>query len=116
MSSNVTYLTRRFVKIASEVARRFSQRAKYANIGPLVETRIPAVVDNLIARGIIDSDSKQAMLNSLRDHSRCLLLIDQLSERFHPTELGRSYNRYQSKAAGNGEDEATRGFKELLFS
>ncbi len=104
-----------FLKLANEMARRFKMRAKYANVGPLIEVRVPAVVDNLIARNIIDGESKQAMLNTLKDHAKCLLFIDKLTEGMVSGELGNAVKKSSKASSYTEQSEADRLFEQMLY-
>lgn len=101
-----------FIGLHNEVIRRLTHWEKRASA--LVQKKVPMVVDNLIARNIIDSDSKNEMIENLQDHNKCLQFIDNLSENVKP----RSFGVVKTSRAGaiRGERESDRVFKELLFN
>lgn len=110
MSFQETYT--KLAKLHKEMIRRLSSRKKVAS--RLVEKRVPEVVDNLIARKIITPESKMAMVDNLKDHAKCLLFIDNLSENVRPYALGTPTRKYENGA--QGERESDRVFKEILLS
>lgn len=109
------------VKIAAELERRQLSTSKKAHA--IVNNRIPIVVDNLIANRIIAPETKQAMLESLRDHGKCLVFIDKLANSIR-NNFGRpvvSHNRvdkdpgFVNYKQNEDERESGRVFRELLF-
>lgn len=94
-----------------EVMRRLQQRSKVASA--LVEERIPIVVDNLIARHIIGSETKQAMVESFRDHAKCLQFIDNLAQNTRSGTFGKAAK--YTDAPSSDERESDRVFKEMVL-
>jgi len=65
------------LKIAAELQRRFN--SEFQQTQALIKERVPLVVDNLIANRIIAPETKQAMIENLQHHDKCLLFIDKLA-------------------------------------
>lgn len=117
---SISVKCKNLIKIANELERRQHFRSKKASA--VINERIPLVVDNLIANRIIAPETKQAMLESLKDHGKCLVFIDKLASSVR--------NNFGRPVAGNtvtkdpgmvnykkAEDERESGrvFRELLF-
>lgn len=112
-------LKRRFAT-TKKVAARTNETVKKASA--LVETRIPLIVDNLISKGIIDGESKQAACETLKDHAKSLQFLDNVIGYIRPGALGVSFGNEKKVASGNAinfaaedERESGRVFKEILF-
>lgn len=123
-------LKRRFAntKKAAAQAKEEVKKAKASaesqtkKASALVETRVPLIVDNLISKGIIDGESKQAACETLKDPAKCLQFLDNVVGYIRPGALGVSFGNEKKAASGNAinfatedERESGRVFKEILF-
>lgn len=112
--------TQNLLKIARELQRRFN--SEYQTSQALIKERVPLVVDNLIANRIIAPETKQAMLQTLQQHDKCLLFIDKLASTARMNfgrPLGkRSTNEnvpFVNSKVPEDERESGRIFRELVL-
>lgn len=117
---SISVKCKNLIKIANELERR--QRISSKKASAVVNTRVPLVVDNLIANRIVAPETKQAMIESLKDHGKCLVFIDKLASSVR-NNFGRpvvSNNSQKDPGLVNykkAEDDRESGkvFRELLF-
>ncbi len=110
-----------FNAVNSELMRRFSSITKTASLETvkLAEQRVPLIVDNLIARGLFSPEVKTALARTLKDHSKCLLLLDEVASKVPPGELGSPVRRSKQAATDGGhpyERESTRVFTQSVLA
>ena len=70
--------------------------------------RAELVADNLIANNIFPAESRNSVVESLKDHGKTLLLLDKVAQAVSPASLGIPLKKANHQSGYNREPDITR--------
>jgi len=97
----MSFTPNQIVALVKEAKRRASTKTAQHSV------RAELVADNLIANNVFPAESRNSVVESLKDHGKTLLLLDKVAQAVNPDTLGVPLKKANHKTA-SGEPSLVR--------